>query len=60
MHDHIKQLGVPTPYIFLLYVYYGKDQCSGVVYLTVLCDHPYMYLFLNFFLLYYPYILLHL
>ena len=27
--------------IFLCY-YYGKDPCKGVVYLTVLCEHPYL------------------
>ena len=30
----------PPTYLFSLYTYMEKDLCRGVVYFTVLCDHP--------------------
>ena len=30
----------PPTYLFSLYTYTEKDLCRGVVYFTVLCDHP--------------------
>ena len=32
----------PPTYLFSLYTYMEKDLCRGVVYFTVLCDHPYL------------------
>ena len=32
----------PPTYLFSLYMYMEKDLCRGVVYFTVLCDHPYL------------------
>ena len=32
----------PPTYLFSLYMYMEKDLCKGVVYFTVLCDHPYL------------------
>ena len=32
----------PPTYRFSLYTYMEKDLCRGVVYFTVLCDHPYL------------------
>ena len=32
----------PSTYLFSLYTYMEKDLCRGVVYFTVLCDHPYL------------------
>ena len=32
----------PPTYLFSLYTYREKDLCGGVVYFTVLCDHPYL------------------
>ena len=31
----------PPTYLFSLYTYMEKDLCRGIVYFTVLCDHPY-------------------
>ena len=36
----------PPTYRFSLYTYMEKDLCRGVVYFTVLCDHPYLVSFL--------------
>ena len=47
----------PPTYLFSLYTYMEKDLCRGVVYFTVLCDHP--CLFPYFMPFWYPYILLH-
>ena len=30
----------PPTYLFSLYTYMEKDLCRGVVYFTVLCNHP--------------------
>jgi len=40
----VTQNSVQTPYIsfFVIRVPQKKDPCRGVVYLTVLCDHPYL------------------
>ena len=32
----------PPTYLFSLYTYMEQDLCRGVVYFTVLCDHPYL------------------
>ena len=32
----------PPTFLFSLYMYMEKDLCRGVVYFTVLCDHPYL------------------
>ena len=32
----------PPTYLFSLYTYMEQDLCRGVVYCTVLCDHPYL------------------
>ena len=32
----------PPTYLFSLYMYMEQDLCRGVVYFTVLCDHPYL------------------
>ena len=32
----------PPTYLFSLYTHMEKDLCRGVVYFTVLCDHPYL------------------
>ena len=32
----------PPTYLFSLYMYMERDLCRGVVYFTVLCDHPYL------------------
>ena len=32
----------PPTYLSSLYTYMEKDLCRGVVYFTVLCDHPYL------------------
>ena len=47
----------PPTYLFSLYTYMEKDLCRGVVYFTVLCDHPCLVSLLLLF--WYPYILLH-
>ena len=46
----------PPTYLFSLYTYMEKDLCRGIVYFTVLCDHPYLVSLLLPF--WYPYILL--